>query len=178
MTGPPHADEFCHVALPRPVFQTFSYRVPPDLRGRVAPGVRVRVPFGRRREIGIVHSIVETPPGRSVKDIFEVLDQEPVLSPALLHLCRWASEYYAAPPGLVYRAALPPGLLGETQPAGTAELKRQVIELIGEAPTLLEECRVRKGAQAERGLRDPRGDRGVRPGRASGEPLRIWPRRP
>lgn len=138
MTGPPHADEFCHVALPRPVFQTFSYRVPPDLRRRVAPGVRVRVPFGRRREIGIVHSIVETPPGRSVKDIFEVLDQEPVLSPALLHLCHWASEYYAAPPGLVYRAALPPGLLGETQPAGTAELKRQVIELIGEAPTLLE----------------------------------------
>jgi primosomal protein N' (replication factor Y) len=87
----------------------------------------VRVPFGRGREIGIVHSIADAPPGRQVKDVVEVLDEAPVLSPALLHLCRWTSDYYAAPPGLVYRAALPP-----------AELKRQVLELVGEAPTLLE----------------------------------------
>jgi primosomal protein N' (replication factor Y) len=98
----------------------------------------VRVPFGRGRAIGIVHSIADTPPARSVKEIAEVLDDAPVLSPALLHLCRWTSDYYAAPPGLVYRTALPPGLLGETRPTGTGELKRQVLELIGEAPTLLE----------------------------------------
>ena len=138
LTATSHPDAFCHVALPRPVFQTFRYRVPQHLRVSAVPGARVRVPFGRRREIGIVHSIVDTPPGRTVKDIAEVLDDAPVLSPALLHLCRWTSEYYAAPPGLVYRAALPPGLLGEAQPSGTAELKRQVLELIGEVPTLLE----------------------------------------
>ena len=152
MTASSSADVFCHVALPRPVFQTFRYRIPPRFAERAVPGARVRVPFGRGREIGIIHSIAETPPGRSVKDIAEVLDDEPVLSLALLHLCRWTSDYYAAPPGLVYRTALPPGLLGETQPSGTAELKRQVLELVGEAPTLLERDaafgRARKQRQA------------------------------
>ena len=138
MSGSSGAESFSHVALPRPVFQTFRYRIPPRFAEAAVPGARVRVPFGRGREIGIVHSIADTPPGRSVKDIAEVLDDGPVLSPALLHLCRWTSDYYAAPPGLVYRTALPPGLLGETRPSGTAELKRQVLELVGEAPTLLE----------------------------------------
>ncbi|MCK5446926.1 MAG: hypothetical protein KAJ43_02230, partial [Gemmatimonadetes bacterium] len=129
---------FCHVALPRPVFQTFVYRVPPHLEVDAVPGARVRVPFGRRREIGILAAIADTPPDRKVKDVTELLDHEPVLSPPLLDLCRWTSNYYAAPPGLVYRAALPPGLLSERQPAGTAELKRQVVEIVGEAPTLIE----------------------------------------
>ncbi len=127
MSGSPGADVYCRVALPRPVFQTFRYRIPPRFADAAVPGARVRVPFGRGREIGIVHSIADAPPGRQVKDVVEVLDEAPVLSPALLHLCRWTSDYYAAPPGLVYRAALPP-----------AELKRQVLELVGEAPTLLE----------------------------------------
>jgi primosomal protein N' (replication factor Y) len=132
------ADVYCRVALPRPVFQTFRYRIPLHFADAAVPGTRVRVPFGRGREIGIVHSIVDAPPGRQVKDVADVLDEAPVLSPALLHLCRWTSDYYAAPPGLVYRTALPPGLLGETRPSGTAELKRQVLELVGEPPTLLE----------------------------------------
>jgi primosomal protein N' (replication factor Y) (superfamily II helicase) len=138
VTGPSHADVFCQVALPKPVFQTFAYRVPPELRGRAVPGTRVRVPFGRRREIGVIDSVLGITPDRTVRDIAEVLDDEPLLSADLLHLCRWTSDYYAAPPGLVYRAALPPGLLGEARPTGTAELERQVIELVGEAPTLLE----------------------------------------
>ncbi len=138
MTRSSAPDVFCHVALAKPVFQTFQYRVPPQLVDRALPGTRVRVPFARAREIGIVHSITDVPPGRRVKDMADVLDDDPVLSPALLHLCRWTSDYYAAPAGLVYRAALPPGLLGKAQPGGTAELKRQVLELVGEAPTLLE----------------------------------------
>ena len=140
--GPTNGDAatsvFCRVALPRPVFQTFVYRVPPHLQTGAGPGFRVRVPFGRCREIGILHALTDVLPDRPVKDVLELLDDEPVLSHALLDLCRWTSDYYAAPPGLVYRAALPPGLLGERRSAGTAELKRQVIELVGEAPTLIE----------------------------------------
>mgnify|MGYP001825207042 CR=1 FL=1 len=138
MTVPSGADAYCQIALPKPVFQTFSYRVPPRLRELAVPGVRVRVPFGRRREIGILQSIDDTPPERSVKEVLEVLDDGPVLAPALLHLCRWTADYYAAPPGLVYRAALPPGILGDAQPAGTGKLERQLIELGADAPTLLE----------------------------------------
>ena len=98
MTGPSGTDAYCQVALPKPVFQTFSYRVPPHLRKLAVPGVRVRVPFGRQREIGILQSIGPTPPDRSVKDVLEVLDDGPVLSPALVRLCRWTADYYAAQP--------------------------------------------------------------------------------
>lgn len=150
VTDTARPEVFCEVALPKPVFQTFVYRVPPSLRGRVVPGVRVRVPFGRRSEIGLVQSVAETAPGRPVRDIGEVLDSEPVVSPALMSLCRWTSEYYAAPPGLVYRAALPPGMLGDTAPAGSAQLKRQVIELIAETPTLLERDAVFGRARRQR----------------------------
>ena len=138
MRRSPGTEAFCEVALPRPVLQTFVYRVPPSLVASATPGARVLVPFGRRREIGIIDSVGGDPPERSTRDVLRVLDAEPVLGPELLALCRWTSEYYAAPPGLVYRSALPPGLLGEAQPTGAAELRRQFIELVGEPPTLLE----------------------------------------
>lgn len=131
-------EAFCSVALPRPVFQTFAYRIPPHLSDSCVPGVRVRVPFGGRREIGVVDSPTAPPPGRAVKDVLEVLDPAPLLPPCLCQLCAWTSEYYAAPPGVVYRTALPPGLLAERRPGGAAELRRQVIRLVGETPTLME----------------------------------------
>jgi primosomal protein N' (replication factor Y) len=130
-------DSHCQVALARPVFQTFVYGVPESLREAVVPGVRVRVPFGRRRELGIVHARVQAPE-RSARKVLEVLDERPLLSPPLLEVCSWLSDYYAAPPGLVYRAALPPGLLGDRVPEGTGELHRLVIRLVGDPPTLLE----------------------------------------
>ena len=44
-------DAFVEVALPLPIFSTFTYRV----RGRVpAPGTRVLVPFRREERIGWV----------------------------------------------------------------------------------------------------------------------------
>jgi primosomal protein N' (replication factor Y) len=142
-SGPasPAGDEngaFCQVALPRPLFQFFVYRIPPHLLDSAVPGARVRVPFGRRREIGLLHALGADRPRRAVRNVLEVLDPEPLLSESLRQLCAWTSEYYAAPPGLVYRTALPPGLLGERRPEGTGELKRQTIRITGEPPTLLE----------------------------------------
>jgi len=145
---PDARDRFCAIALARPVFQTFVYRVPPALRG-VSPGCRVRVPFGRRRELGIVHALAGAP-DRTTRDVLEVLDKEPLLPPTLLELCAWLSDYYAAPPGLVYRAALPPGLFGERVPEGTAELRRQVMTVVGEPPTLLERDEVFGRAHRQR----------------------------
>ncbi|MCL7970784.1 MAG: primosomal protein N' [marine benthic group bacterium] len=150
MTDTGRMGPFCRIALPRPVFQSFAYRVPPALADAARPGVRVRVPFGKRHEIGVIEELTSEAPGRKVKKILEVLDREPVLSPALLRLCRWTSEYYAAPPGLVFRAALPPGLLGDSRPAGTEELKRQVIEIAGEPLTLLERDRTFGRAKRQR----------------------------
>src|SRR5262249_15572915 len=44
-----------------------------------------------------------------VRDIEEVLDDEPIIGPVILELTRWMSDYYYAPWGECLRAALPAG---------------------------------------------------------------------
>jgi primosomal protein N' (replication factor Y) len=109
------------------------------------------VPFGHRRETGILEALVDPPEGSRarLKDLHAVLDEEPILSPQLLQLCRWVADYYVAPAGLVYRAALPPGLLGRTG-RGAGELRRQVIRIVRELPTLTERERAFGRARRQR----------------------------
>ncbi|MGW8282786.1 MAG: replication restart helicase PriA [Gemmatimonadota bacterium] len=138
------------VSLPRPVLQSFHYLIPAALEESAVPGVRVVVPFGRRRETGILEARVEPPAdgARKLKELQAVLDEEPVLSPRLIQLCRWVADYYAAPAGFVYRAALPPGMLGGGKEGG--ELRRQVIRIVRELPTLVERERVFGRARRQR----------------------------
>ena len=130
---------YARVHLARPVLQAFTYRVPPELSDLARPGSRVAVPFGRRREIGVIEERVAEPGSGAarIREIHEVLDEAPVLDPRMLEICRWVADYYVAPRGLVYRAALPPGMLGSAG-GGGGELRRQVIRLTRELPTLLE----------------------------------------
>ena len=94
------------VALPLPLQSTFTYRVPggASLPGR---GVRVLVPFGPRRVIGLVTGPATTVP-ETMKDVVEVLDEVPLAPPPLLDLAAWMSEHYLAAPGECYRLVLPP----------------------------------------------------------------------
>ncbi|MBT8144991.1 MAG: primosomal protein N' [Gammaproteobacteria bacterium] len=108
------------VALPTPVRQLFEY-LPPAAE-LISPGVRVRVPFGRKRQVGIVtHCGVAATidPGR-LRPVVEVLDTEPVVDAALLRLLLWASDYYCCPPGEVITTALPTALRNG-QPATAVE---------------------------------------------------------
>ena len=93
------------VALPLPVQQGFSYRVPEALT-LPERGARVLVPFAGRRVIGVV-----TGPGEAVeklKDVVDVLDEVPLVAPPLLDLAAWMADHYLAPPGECYRLLLPP----------------------------------------------------------------------
>ncbi len=105
---------FCQVALPRPVRQTFVYRIPEGLEGAVRVGVRVLVPFGRRKVIGLVTELQEETDRSRVRGLTDVVDDEPVLRTSELDLCRWVAGYYVAPLGLVLRATLPPGSFSES----------------------------------------------------------------
>jgi len=94
------------VALALPLEKTLSYRIPPPLDEELIPGVRVLVPLGDSRRVGVVVGRHEASP-QSLKDILAVLDDRPLLDPPLLEFTRWVSEYYFAPWGLVLQAALP-----------------------------------------------------------------------
>jgi primosomal protein N' (replication factor Y) len=98
------------VAIPLPLEQTYSYAVPPELAERVLPGVRVLVPFGRRTVTGYVLGLSSAPPPGEMKEIIELLDREPLFTPADIDLYRWIAAYYLHPLGEVIRTALPAGL--------------------------------------------------------------------
>ena len=102
------------VALDTPLRRLFDYLGPPAADGSPLPppGVRVRVPFGRQRLIGVVLEQAETselPLGR-LKRVLEVLDAEPVLTPPALELIRFAAQYYHHAMGEVIASALPKSL--------------------------------------------------------------------
>ena len=101
------------IAVPLPLFQLFTYQPPPDAEPPV-PGSRALVPFGSRHLTGII--VRSRPPseGESVKTVQAVLDPSPVVEKPLLDLALWVASYYFAPPGEVFRAMLPPGLLHKT----------------------------------------------------------------
>jgi primosomal protein N' (replication factor Y) len=102
------------VALDTPLRRLFDYLPPGSPAGgaAAAPGVRVRVPFGRQRLIGIVVAAAESSelPGDRLKPILEVLDGAPVLDASALELLLWAAQYYHHPIGEVLAAALPKAL--------------------------------------------------------------------
>ncbi|MFM7396556.1 MAG: primosomal protein N' [Gammaproteobacteria bacterium] len=97
----------CRVALDTPLRRTFDYRI--DTDPAPEPGSRVAVPFGRRQLVGVAISLEsESDVDESkLKAISKTLDPMPTFDPALLHLLRWAADYYHHPIGEVIAAALP-----------------------------------------------------------------------
>jgi len=107
------SDLFADVAVPLPLFQTFTYSVPDSLGNEVHPGCRVLVPFGSRHLVGLVTQVHRESRKGTVKPILETLDRKPLFSFSLLKLGLWVASYYLAPPGEALRVMLPPGLLAK-----------------------------------------------------------------
>ncbi len=96
------------IALPVPLPQLFDY-LPPEGCPAVSPGTRVKVPFGRRTQVGMVvatanTSTVSTPQLKRVK---RVLDATPLLDPELLSNLLRSADYWLGAPGEVLFHALP-----------------------------------------------------------------------
>jgi primosomal protein N' (replication factor Y) len=109
--GPVSTGPWVEVAVPLPLPDALTYEVPPAWRGATRPGVRVLVPVGRRKLIGVVLAERTSPPaGIVARALLEVLDPEPVLPSDLLALAAFTADYYLAPIGEVVRTMLPPDL--------------------------------------------------------------------
>jgi primosomal protein N' (replication factor Y) (superfamily II helicase) len=100
------------IALDTPLRRVFDYLPPAQMHAAPRPGVRVLVPFGRQRLIGILVGIVSESalPASKLKAALEFLDEEPVYDAVTFELLRWAADYYHHPVGEVYAAALPVAL--------------------------------------------------------------------
>jgi primosomal protein N' (replication factor Y) len=90
--------------------RTFTYGLPAALAD-VAPGEAVLVEFGRRRAVGLVLAEASRPELAAKAVLARVRSDGPLLGELGRRLAVHVAEHYLAPPGMVVRAMLPPGLL-------------------------------------------------------------------
>ncbi len=112
-------DAILRLALPSPLRRLFDYLAPAGVaRSALQPGMRLRVPFGRREMIGVLVEVVDHSdvPANKLKPAIAVLDAEPPLPPALFKLCLWTAQYYQHSLGDTLSWALPV-LLRQGEPA-------------------------------------------------------------
>lgn len=110
---------FLSIAINTPLRKTFDYLLPDNVDAtQLKPGMRVSVPFGKQKQIGILYAIKDHSdlPLDKLKPVFEIMDEQPLLSESILKLCEFASDYYQHPIGEVIVGSLPT-VLREGQPA-------------------------------------------------------------
>jgi len=100
-------DLFIEVALSLPLAKHLHYKIPEQLTSSVAVGKRVLVPLGKRRVTGYVVDLLHKSEFPEIKDIVDVLDDQPLFTPHHLKFYRWISDYYFFPLGGVIKTALP-----------------------------------------------------------------------
>ena len=112
MTSTVPAPRFLRVALPTPLRRLFDYRPcreAPACGWR--PGLRVKVPFGRRQLVGVVVECTEHSdlPAQQLKQVHACLDEAP-LPADWWWLCQFTARYYQHPLGDTIAQALPVAL--------------------------------------------------------------------
>lgn len=91
--------------------QTWTYHLPEQLADAVA-GELVLVEYGRRQALGLIMADGGASPDRETKPVLgRVRSEGPLLPPLQLELARHIVRHYLAPPALVMRAMLAPGML-------------------------------------------------------------------
>jgi len=98
------------VAIPSPLRKTFDY-LPPLIDDSISlkPGMRLKVPFGKREIIGILLELSTTSliPLHQLKTVSSIIDKEPLIPETLLKLYHFASDYYHYPLGAAIAASCP-----------------------------------------------------------------------
>ena len=101
------------VILSLPLDQPFSYIVPESFREKAKVGSRVLVPFGQRMLTGIIVNLEKETPVQKfkLKEIAELLDEEPLFSSSFLSFSRRLCDYYYSSWGELLQSALPPSFI-------------------------------------------------------------------
>ncbi len=140
------------VALPVPLFQTFTYALDSRWENEPAVGSRVLVPFRKRPQIGVIVAMDVAPPKRgTIASVLDVPDPDAALDGSILALGRWISEYYIVPLGVVLRTVLPALLSGASHPR-PAQKTRRIVKLREDIPTLLQREKAFARAPQQRAL--------------------------
>src|SRR5690625_402944 len=97
------------------VNQTFDYSIPENFQEILSVGMRVIVPFGPRKIMGLVVGISDHSTFDKLKNVNDVLDITPVLTEELIDLGKWLAEDTVSFYITAYQAMLPQVLKAEYQ---------------------------------------------------------------
>lgn len=157
--------DYIEVVLPLPVAGTFTYSLPEAMRGHAAPGMRVIVPFGKKKfYTGIIVGFAPVAPrGYEVKEAIHLLDRGPVIRHPQLRFWEWMSEYYLCSIGDVYNAAIPSGLKieSETRVEANAEYDAEDAALLSEKEVMVYQLLQSKGRLTAKDIEKETGFRNV-----------------
>lgn len=100
---------YIEVLLPLYLDKLLTYSVPEVWRSKIVVGGRVAVNIGKSKVMsGIVISASETTTTTyKTKDISEVIDTKPIITPAQIALWKWIADYYVCTLGEVMKYFLP-----------------------------------------------------------------------
>ncbi len=101
---------YIDVAVALPMDNTYVYKVPEHLKHAARTGMRVLVPFGRRRVTGYIIGFRKDSGGYQARLILDLPDAVPLFHPGMIPFFKWISSYYIHPLGEVIKTALPVGL--------------------------------------------------------------------
>ena len=139
--------------------RTYTYSVPGSLADLV-PGEAVLVEFGRRQALAVVLRETSPPGGISLKPVAaRVRTDGPLLPPLGLSLARWIADHYLAPPAVVIRAMLPPGLLERLDLVAERTPNAPAVDLPPADADLL--AQLERGPRAVRAMVAPDGRAGL-----------------
>ena len=123
------------VTLDLALGREFDYLVPGEMEGLVEIGSRVKVPFAHRQVLGCVTALPESSPHPNLRPLLKVLGRQSLISPKILQLARWMSEYYCCPPEVALKTVLPEAVRKETQ-GWREQLYARALPVNGPAPKL------------------------------------------
>lgn len=116
------------IVFANPPYGPYDYSIAYNHESRLRPGMRVEVPLGKGNRcvtgycveiIGPFHELASTVNPGKLKPLTGIIDSRPLITPGLLRLARWISDYYLCPLGSVIETIVPPGV---RQESGTREM--------------------------------------------------------
>lgn len=108
---------FINVILPLALDKTFTYLVNEEEYKFILPGMRVVVPFGKNKHYTalVVEKHQNPPTLYEAKEILQLIDEVPIVTSIQIEHWFWLASYYLCTIGEVYKAALPSGLILESE---------------------------------------------------------------
>lgn len=106
--------KYIEVALDVPIYHVWTYKIDISDSTRLSPGMRVKVPFGKKEMLGLITLVLDTISKEAlsytdyeIRYATKLVDNKCVLPKDLLELGYWVAKYYICPVGQVLCAIMP-----------------------------------------------------------------------